>query len=235
MSARHRAFTRRHVQVRPSQNTGLEWPRARNDGSTSLWGWTGISTAPWSVATREVIKFLTEEKGLTQAKAFSLASIGSTSSPARWSTRARSVGLDSEEVLHQRMRRWASRRTLCARSGLWFGRRDLIRVAVVPFRTRARLRDRRAETIRADLAASGRFNRWRPPTCRRSLRACRTSARDWRRVDDDYLVVGVVGRVHDGGHEVEFRLVDVDTEKSMVLQLPSAPDALARPRSRSRR
>jgi acetamidase/formamidase len=28
------------------------------------------------LATREVIKFLTEEKGLTEAKAFSLASVG---------------------------------------------------------------------------------------------------------------------------------------------------------------
>ena len=42
-----------------------------------------------------------------------------------------------------------------------------------------------------------------------------------------YLVVGLVASVHDGGHEVEFRLIDPDEETTLVgYTMPSAPDAL---------
>ncbi|MEZ4281959.1 MAG: hypothetical protein R3F21_20335 [Myxococcota bacterium] len=49
----------------------------------------------------------------------------------------------------------------------------------------------------------------------------------WRESGADYLVVGLVAAVHDGGHEVEFRLIDPRTETTVVGYLmPSAPDAL---------
>jgi Tol biopolymer transport system component len=50
----------------------------------------------------------------------------------------------------------------------------------------------------------------------------------WRGSKADLLVVGLVAGVHDGGHEVEFRLIDPHTEATLVGYLmPSAPDALA--------
>jgi acetamidase/formamidase len=58
------------------KNTGLEWPRAENDDYYILMGMDWDLDRAMVKATREVIKFLTEEKGLTDAKAFSLASIG---------------------------------------------------------------------------------------------------------------------------------------------------------------
>jgi Tol biopolymer transport system component len=49
----------------------------------------------------------------------------------------------------------------------------------------------------------------------------------WRTSEADYLVVGLVASVHDGGHEVEFRLIDPREETTLVGYLmPSAPDAL---------
>ncbi len=50
---------------------------------------------------------------------------------------------------------------------------------------------------------------------------------DWRRARIDYLVVGLVATVHDGGYEVEFRLVDTDEQASVVgFQVPSGPGEL---------
>jgi len=51
---------------------------------------------------------------------------------------------------------------------------------------------------------------------------------EWRARGVDLVVVGLVGRVHDGGHEVEFHLLDVDSEASVLAYMvPSAPDDLA--------
>lgn len=58
------------------KNTGLEWPRVENRDYYILMGMDWDLDRAMRNATIEVIKFLTEEKGLTQAKAFSLASIG---------------------------------------------------------------------------------------------------------------------------------------------------------------
>jgi acetamidase/formamidase len=58
------------------KNTGLQWPRAENDEHYILMGMDWDLDRAMVLATREVIKFLTEEKGLTEAKAFSLASVG---------------------------------------------------------------------------------------------------------------------------------------------------------------
>jgi len=53
----------------------IEWPRAENDDEYILMGIDLDLNRAMRIATLEVIKFLVEEKGLTQAKAFSLASI----------------------------------------------------------------------------------------------------------------------------------------------------------------
>lgn len=58
------------------KNTGLEWPRVENENYYILMGMDWDLDRAMRNATVEVIKFLTEEKGLTDAKAFSLASIG---------------------------------------------------------------------------------------------------------------------------------------------------------------
>jgi acetamidase/formamidase len=58
------------------KNTGLQWPRAENKEHYILMGMDWDLDRAMRNATMEVIKFLTEEKGLTPAKAFSLASIG---------------------------------------------------------------------------------------------------------------------------------------------------------------
>ncbi len=85
-----------------------------------------------------------------------------------------------------------------------------------------------AAAIRTDLAASGRF----APTDVASMPARPADPADvrfgdWRHLEIDYLVVGRVAMVHDGGHELEFQVVDARTETTVFgFQVPSAPDAL---------
>jgi TolB protein len=106
---------------------------------------------------------------------------------------------------------------------------DRIEVAVAPFRVGGTTPPVDvAEVIRADLASRGGF----APLDADSLPArpshlADVRFEDWRDADADYLVIGHVGRVHDGGHEVEFRLLDVHGETSLVAyMIPSAPDRL---------
>lgn len=86
-----------------------------------------------------------------------------------------------------------------------------------------------AAVIRAELVASGRF----APLAEDALPAhpTRLSAirfDEWRRAETDYVVVGLVAQVHDGGHEVEFRVVDARRELPLVgYQVPSGLDELA--------
>lgn len=54
----------------------IQWPRAENDDYYIFMGIDHDLNRAMRLATLEVIKFLVEEKGLTQAKAFSLASVG---------------------------------------------------------------------------------------------------------------------------------------------------------------
>ena len=54
----------------------LTWPRAEDDTHYMMMGIDHDLDRAMRLATLEVVKFLVEEKGLTQAKAFSLASIG---------------------------------------------------------------------------------------------------------------------------------------------------------------
>ena len=68
-----------------------------------------------------------------------------------------------------------------------------------------------AEVIRTRLASSGRF------------------VVEEQRGEPDYRVTGRVAMVHDGGHEVEFHLVDTRVRSTLVeFLVPSAPDALER-------
>jgi acetamidase/formamidase len=53
----------------------IDWPRAENDDSYILMGIDHDLDRAMRIATAEVVKFLVAEKGLTQAKAFSLASV----------------------------------------------------------------------------------------------------------------------------------------------------------------
>ena len=53
----------------------IEWPRAENDDFYIMMGIDLDLNRAMRIATMEVVKFLVEEKGLTQAKALSLASI----------------------------------------------------------------------------------------------------------------------------------------------------------------
>jgi acetamidase/formamidase len=54
----------------------IKWPRAENSDYYILMGIDHDLNRAMRIAVTEVIKFLVEEKGLTEAKAFSLASIG---------------------------------------------------------------------------------------------------------------------------------------------------------------
>jgi len=85
-----------------------------------------------------------------------------------------------------------------------------------------------AVVIRADLATGDRFALIDPAALpSRPTRAAEVRFEDWRRLDVDYLVVGRVAPVHDGGHEVEFRLLDVRAQQELAaFTLPSAPHAL---------
>lgn len=87
-----------------------------------------------------------------------------------------------------------------------------------------------ADVIRTDLAASGRF----APTQVGSMPERPSDPadirfEDWRPLAVDYLVVGRVGMVHDGGHDVEYQVVDARTQATVFgFQVPSAPDDLPR-------
>ena len=111
------------------------------------------------------------------------------------------------------------------------GGADRIPIAVVPFAvTRGGSAPPLdlAAAIRTDLAASGRF----APIAAADLPSQPTlpaevRAEEWQAANVDYVVVGHVARVHDGGHEVEFHLIDARSRSSLVAFLvPSAPDAL---------
>lgn len=86
-----------------------------------------------------------------------------------------------------------------------------------------------AEAIRTDLAASGRF----APMDVASMPARPSDPTDirfgdWRHLEIDYMVVGRVAMVHDGGHELEFQVVDARMETTVFgFQMPSAPDELS--------
>jgi Tol biopolymer transport system component len=85
-----------------------------------------------------------------------------------------------------------------------------------------------AAAIAADLASSSRFEAMAVADMpSRPADMAGVDFEAWRRAKVDYLVIGLVARVHDGGHEVEFRLVDVQQETALVaFQVPSAPDQL---------
>jgi TolB protein len=106
-----------------------------------------------------------------------------------------------------------------------------IPIAVVPFGLAAGSTPATADVaaiIRADLVATGRY----APLPVDELpahpdRLSEVAFETWRRSKARYLVVGLVASVHDGGHEVEFRLIDPREEKTLVgFLVPSAPDAL---------
>lgn len=85
-----------------------------------------------------------------------------------------------------------------------------------------------AEIIRGDLAGLSRIETVALDELPdRPTRLAEVEFETWRSSGADYLVVGLVAWVHDGGHEVEFRLIDPRTETTLVGYLmPSAPDAL---------
>lgn len=85
-----------------------------------------------------------------------------------------------------------------------------------------------ADAIRTDLASSGRF----APTDVASMPSRPSDPAgirfaEWRQLAVDYVIVGRIAMVHDGGHELEFQVVDARTETTMFgFQVPSAPDEL---------
>jgi len=106
-----------------------------------------------------------------------------------------------------------------------------IPIAVVPFGLAAGSTPATldvAAIIRADLVATGRY----APLPVDELpahpdRLSEVTFETWQRSRARYLVVGLVASVHDGGHEVEFRLIDPHDESTLVgFLMPSAPDAL---------
>lgn len=108
---------------------------------------------------------------------------------------------------------------------------DTISIAVVPFGLAggsAPPPQDVAEIIRGDLESVGRYAMM--PVAELPAHPTRLSEVEfetWRGSQADYLVVGLVAGVHDGGHEVEFRLIDPREETTLVGYLmASAPDAL---------
>lgn len=85
-----------------------------------------------------------------------------------------------------------------------------------------------AEIIRGDLESIGRHATVSVAELPdRPTRLGEVEFETWRASEADYLVVGLVAAVHDGGHEVEFRLIDPREETTLVGYLmPSAPDEL---------
>ncbi|HXK22347.1 MAG TPA: hypothetical protein VMS55_06665 [Myxococcota bacterium] len=111
------------------------------------------------------------------------------------------------------------------------GHADHIAIAVLPFGvshgSKAPPVDV-ASVIRADLAWGDRFTQLDMadlPSLPTHLSDVHFE--DWEQIPVDYVVIGRVARVHDGGHEVKFRLLDVHTQEALdVMTVPSAPHAL---------
>jgi len=86
-----------------------------------------------------------------------------------------------------------------------------------------------AAAIGADLAADGRF----APLDVDAMPARPSDPADirfaeWQEVGVDYLIVGRVAMVHDGGHELEYQVVDARAQTTRFgFQVQSAPDELA--------
>jgi TolB protein len=111
------------------------------------------------------------------------------------------------------------------------GGADRLAIAVVPFGVSQGSSAPPVDVslvIRADLATGDRFALIDTATLpSQPTRLAEVRFEDWRRLDVDYLVVGRVAHVHDGSHEVEFRLLDVRTQQELsAFTLPSAPHAL---------
>lgn len=85
-----------------------------------------------------------------------------------------------------------------------------------------------AVVIRADLATGDRFDLVDTAELpSRPTHLADVRFEDWRRLDVDYLVFGRVAHVHDGGHEVVFRLIDVRAQQELsAFTVSSAPHAL---------
>ncbi|MEZ4334149.1 MAG: hypothetical protein R3F35_20555 [Myxococcota bacterium] len=89
-----------------------------------------------------------------------------------------------------------------------------------------------ADVIRHDLVAMGRVTIVpESDLAERPVRLSEIRFERWRESDADYLVIGLIASVHDGGHEVEFRLVDprIDPAERATLVgfiVASPPDGL---------
>ena len=108
---------------------------------------------------------------------------------------------------------------------------DTISIAVVPFGLAAGSAPPPqdvAAIIRGELESVGRYATVSVAELpARPSRLSQVEFETWRDSEADYLVIGLVAGVHDGGHEVEFRLIDPREETTLVGYLmPSAPDAL---------
>jgi hypothetical protein len=93
-----------------------------------------------------------------------------------------------------------------------------------------------AEVIRSDLVAlDGVAILPEADLPERPARLSEIGFERWRDAPVDYLVIGLIAGVHDGGHEVEFRLVDPGSERReqatrigfIVASAPEALDATA--------
>ena len=107
-----------------------------------------------------------------------------------------------------------------------------IKIAVVPFGLAAGTSPPPydvAEIIRTDLETRGDLTTIAVADLpARPTRLREVDFATWRSSQANYLVVGLVAGAHDGGHEVEFRLLDPREETTVVgYMMPSAPDALA--------
>lgn len=84
-----------------------------------------------------------------------------------------------------------------------------------------------AEAIRANLASADFATLSLADLPDQPTRLSEIRFETWRQSKADFLVVGLVASAHDGGHEVEFRLVDPREETTLVgFLVQSAPEEL---------
>ncbi len=88
-----------------------------------------------------------------------------------------------------------------------------------------------ADVVRRDLAAVDVRLANETDLPERPVRLSEVHLEVWQSFPADYLVVGLVAGVHDGGHEVEFRLIDPRAEAReratlLGFVVASGPDAL---------
>ena len=109
------------------------------------------------------------------------------------------------------------------------GRVDAVPIAVVPFAGAADAPENISDIVRADLHRSGQFKTLEPgDMLSRPTSADQLSFRDFRVLNQEYVVVGSMQKTDSGAYEVRYGLYDVTREKQLMTESYRPPESQLR-------